>query len=154
MSVLMLCLVGSRIQNPWLLVSNQCSLIVPRMLWSTLAFVLRDTILWIAFRSITACAYNLSCLWLILLRDWHISPCLSPTCICFFSLTLLSIACMGGKHRIFVLILCGWDLLTFLLVPDVLQMTLHRLGSIKDRLVNSSSHWIHWNLDLNVWRTF
>ena len=154
MSILMLCLVGSRIQNPWLLVSNQCCLIIPCMLWSTLALVLWDTILRIAFRSITASAHNLSCLWVILLRDWHISPCLSPTCICFFSLTLLSVACMWSKHRVLVLILCRWDLFIFLLVPHVLQMTVHRLGSVKDRLVNSSSHRINWNLDLNVWWTF
>ena len=124
------------------------------MFWSALALALWDTILWIAFRSITASAYNLSCLWVILLRDRHISPCLSPACICLFSLTLLSVACMGGKHGVFVLVLCRWDLFILLFIPHVLQMTMHRLSTIKDRLVNSSSHWIHWNLDLNIWRTF
>ena len=150
----MLCRVGSRIQNPWLLISDQCCLSIPCMFWSTLAFVLWDTILWIAFRSITASAYNFPCLWVILLRDWHICPCFSPVCICFLSLTLLSVACMRSKHIVFVLILCRLDLFIFLLGPYVLQMTVHRLGSVKDRLVNTSSHWIHWNLDLNIRRTF
>ena len=150
----MLCLVSSRIQNSWLLVSNQCGLSIPCMFWSTLALILGDSILWIALRSVTACAYDLSSLWMILLRDWYFSPCLSPTCICFFSLTLLSVARMGSKHWIFVLILCRLDLFIFFLIPHVLQMTVHRLGSVKYRLVNSSSHWIHWNLDLNIRRTF
>ena len=57
---------------------------------------------------------------------------------------------MRSKHIAFALILCRLDLFIFLFGPYVLQMTVHRLGSVKDRLIDSSSHWIHWNLDLNI----
>ena len=107
-------------------------------------FCLRDRIPRIWFRAVTTRTHNLPG-FCILLRSWRV--------IFAVNLRIASPSTLLSGLRLVLVRSCLIQWPVDLLL-DVLNVSLHRLGTVEDWFVDSSSHWVYRDLNLSIWRAF